>query len=97
MSHSNGDVCRLVMARRLARIGDNSSNASAIEAGNHTMNKRRRFKQANTLEDRLLKFAEEMTVMADKLPDGKERGALLKRVQRAHTAAQLVQDLHAPT
>ena len=60
------------------------------------MNKRRRFKQANTLQDRLLKFAEEMTAMANKLPDGKQRGALLKRVQRAHTATQLDQDLHAP-
>jgi Tfp pilus assembly protein PilO len=85
------------MARDRRGSATTAATLCALEAGNHTMNKRRRFKQADTLQDRLLKFAEEMTVMAAKLPDGKERGALLKRVQRAHTAAQLEQDLHSPT
>jgi hypothetical protein len=40
---------------------------------------RRRFKQITTLEERLLKAAEELRIRARELPEGKEREAILAK------------------
>jgi hypothetical protein len=55
--------------------------------------KRRRFKQTDSLEVRLLQFAKDMRRKADKAPDGDERKALLQRASNADQAIDLERQL----
>ncbi|MBR0868965.1 hypothetical protein JQ633_01240 [Bradyrhizobium tropiciagri] len=55
------------------------------------MKKRRRFKQTETLQERLNKFAADILEQANKLPLGQEREDLIKRARRADTAANIDQ------
>lgn len=51
--------------------------------------KRNRFKQTDSLQDRLTKFAEDMKKQAEAMPAGKEREEFLKRARSADTAAHI--------
>jgi hypothetical protein len=53
------------------------------------MKRRRRFRQATPLKERLMAFAEEVREQASSLPPGPEREDLLKRASRADTAAHI--------
>jgi hypothetical protein len=53
------------------------------------MQRRRRFKQLLTLEDRLSAWAKSVREQAQKLPPGPEREALLKKARQADTASHL--------
>nr|WP_249145552.1 hypothetical protein [Bradyrhizobium diazoefficiens] len=55
--------------------------------------RRRRFKQADSLEDRLAKFAQDMRNRAGKEPPGLERNQLLKRAYSADQAVELDRQL----
>ncbi|MCA6121250.1 hypothetical protein J6500_04920 [Bradyrhizobium sp. WSM 1704] len=55
------------------------------------MKKRRRFKQTETLQERLAKFAADSLEQAKNLPAGPEREELLKKARRADTAAHIDQ------
>jgi hypothetical protein len=51
------------------------------------MKERKRFKQTETLRERLVQFAKEAREKADSLPSGQEREEMLKKARRADTAA----------
>jgi hypothetical protein len=51
--------------------------------------RRRRFKQVETLHDRLATWANRLREQADKLPDGPERDALLTKLRQADTASRI--------
>lgn len=53
------------------------------------MQKRRRFKQTLSLQDRLAAFAGDMREKADAIPPGPERDSLLKRAGQADNALDL--------
>ena len=53
------------------------------------MLKRRRLKQASSLKDRLLAFAEEVRETASRLRPGPEQDALLRKARQADTAAHI--------
>lgn len=53
------------------------------------MKKRRRFKQTETLQDRLNKFAANSREQASTMPAGAERDQLVKKARQADTAAHL--------
>ena len=53
------------------------------------MQKRRRFKQVLSLNDRLKLFSDHLKVEAAKLRPGPQRDAMLKRARIADTAAHL--------
>ena len=53
------------------------------------MLKRRRFKQSQSLRDRLTAWTKGVRDQAAKLPPGPERDALLKKMGQAETAAHL--------
>ena len=53
------------------------------------MQKRRRFKQQFTLQDRLLAWSKEVLEQAKKLPPGAERDALMKKARQADVASHL--------
>jgi hypothetical protein len=53
------------------------------------MLKRRLFRQAASLQDRLLAFAREVREKASRLQPGPEKDALLRKARRADTAAQI--------
>jgi hypothetical protein len=53
------------------------------------MIKRRRFKQTQSLQDRLAIFAKDARDRAEALPDGPEREDLLKRARQADTASHI--------
>jgi hypothetical protein len=55
----------------------------------HTMLKRRRFKQKLTLQDRLSAWVTQVHEQASKLPPGPERDALLKKARQADVANHL--------
>jgi hypothetical protein len=48
----------------------------------------RRFKQTQSLKERLLSFAKDLSEQAAQLPAGIERDDMLRRARRADTAAQ---------
>ena len=50
---------------------------------------RRRFKQTESLKERLASFAKEVRAKADHMPCGRERDELLKKASRAETASHL--------
>ncbi|WP_426612500.1 hypothetical protein [Bradyrhizobium sp. McL0616] len=53
------------------------------------MQKRRRFKQQLTLQDRLAAWSKEVKEQADALPTGPEREALIKKARQADVACHL--------
>jgi hypothetical protein len=53
------------------------------------MLKRRRFKQAQTLEERLAAEARRLREEAERLPSGAPRNALLRRARQIETALHL--------
>jgi hypothetical protein len=53
------------------------------------MQMRRRFKQVQTLEERLASFAKASRTEADQLEPGPERDALLKKARQADTASHI--------
>jgi hypothetical protein len=53
------------------------------------MQRRRRFKQILSLQDRLAAWAKEVREQAASLPPGPEREALLKRASQADVASHL--------
>ncbi|MDN5001518.1 hypothetical protein ACFQZO_11545 [Bradyrhizobium sp. GCM10027634] len=53
------------------------------------MKHRRRFKQTETLQERLARFAAELRERAQALPPGVERDQLLKTARNADTTAHL--------
>lgn len=53
------------------------------------MQKRRRFKQVLTLQERLTAWTEETKARAARLPPGPERDALIKKVRQADVASHL--------
>ena len=57
--------------------------------------KRRRFKQAESLEARLAQFAQDMRRRADEKPAGDQRSELLKRAHNADQAIVLERQLRA--
>lgn len=57
-----------------------------IQQGTSAVRKRRRFKQAETLKDRLATFAEAMRAKAVLLKPGAERDDLPRRASRADAA-----------
>jgi hypothetical protein len=50
---------------------------------------RRRFKQTQTLEQRLAVFAQDARLQADRLEPGPEKDALLQKAREADTASHL--------
>jgi hypothetical protein len=53
------------------------------------MSERRRFKQTNSLQDRLQAFADDVREEASNLPPGPQKDELLKKVRQADTASHL--------
>ena len=53
------------------------------------MQRRRRFKQASSLRERLAEWAKEVREQAAHLPPGPDREALLKKACQADTASEL--------
>jgi len=50
---------------------------------------RRRFKQSESLQDRLMKFAKEARDKASRLPPGPEQDNMLSKARQANTAFHL--------
>jgi hypothetical protein len=50
---------------------------------------RRRFKQSESLQDRLMKFAKEAREKASRLPPGPEQDNMLRKARQANTAFNL--------
>ncbi|WP_429040655.1 hypothetical protein [Bradyrhizobium elkanii] len=61
-----------------------------------TIKRRNRFKQTESLEDRLAHQAEELRIRAKAMPPGVEKEALLKRARQADTAAHVSEWLRSP-
>ncbi|WP_315705583.1 MULTISPECIES: hypothetical protein [unclassified Bradyrhizobium] len=59
--------------------------------------RRRRFKQATPLGERLLKSAREARDAAKQLPPGADQARLLRRAREAEAIAQLEEFLRGPT
>lgn len=57
--------------------------------------KRKRFKQTETLQDRIAQFADRMRRKADTEPEGAEKDELLKKVRNAEHAVSLERQLRA--
>ncbi|UPJ44965.1 hypothetical protein IVB40_13535 [Bradyrhizobium sp. 40] len=57
---------------------------------------RRRFKQTLTLEERLLREAEQIALNAENLPPGTERETLLQKARHAKMAAHINEWLSSP-
>ena len=53
------------------------------------MQTRRRFKQTESLQDRLTAFAKDAMEKASHLPEGEERDELIKRARNADVAAHI--------
>jgi hypothetical protein len=60
------------------------------------MSKRRRFKQVESLRDRLATWSGRLREQADKLPDGPERDALLRKLRQADTASHMEDWANSP-
>jgi len=56
----------------------------------------RRFKQPESLQGRLVKFAKEVREMASRLPDGPEKEDMLRKARQADTASHLEDWLNSP-
>lgn len=53
------------------------------------MQKRRRFKQSTSLQDRLASFAKQVSDQASNLPPGPDRDVLLRKARQAENASRL--------
>lgn len=60
------------------------------------MKKRRRFKQTESLQERLLKFAKASREQARQLPAGAAREQLVKKARQAETTAHLDEWMSSP-
>ena len=60
------------------------------------MQKRRRFKQTQTLEERLADEAKRLRDEAGSLPFGRARDAVLKRARQAETGSHMTEWLSSP-
>ena len=60
------------------------------------MGERRRVKQTRSLEERMAEQADKLKSMADRLPAGVEREALLKRARIAEVGAHISDWLRSP-
>lgn len=60
------------------------------------MFKRRRFKQTQSLQDRLRAFADDVRAHAAELPPGTEREGLLRKARQADTASHLDEWVNSP-
>jgi len=60
------------------------------------MQRRHRFKQALSLQDRLTAWAKEVREQAASIPPGPERDALLKRASQADVASHLDEWANSP-
>lgn len=60
------------------------------------MPERRRVKQTSSLEERMAEQAAKLKAMADQLPAGTKREALLKRARIAETGAHLSNWIQSP-
>ncbi|EJN15813.1 hypothetical protein PMI42_00578 [Bradyrhizobium sp. YR681] len=60
------------------------------------MPERRRFKQTQTIEERLAVEAEGLREQANKLPHGAEREALLRKARQAETGSHMSEWLRSP-
>lgn len=60
------------------------------------MAKRRRFKQAFSLKDRLKRFAENVREKAGAWPPGPAREDMLRKARQANTAAQIEEWVTSP-
>jgi hypothetical protein len=57
---------------------------------------RRRFKQTQSLQDRLHAFSDDVRAKAETLPPGTERDELLKKARQADTASHLNEWAYSP-
>lgn len=60
------------------------------------MQHRRRFKQTQSLEERLAQEAERLREQAERLPPGSEREALLLKARQAETGSHMSEWLRSP-
>jgi hypothetical protein len=60
------------------------------------MIKRRRFKQATSLAERLMENAEQLRQQLVELPPGPERDSLVKRIRQSETASHIENWLRSP-
>jgi hypothetical protein len=60
------------------------------------MRHRRRFKQTQSLEERLAQEAERLREQAQKLPHGPEREILLRKARQAETGSHMSEWLRSP-
>jgi hypothetical protein len=60
-----------------------------MPTGDSAMSQQRRFKQQETLQDRISKWAVGVHEEAAEMPPGREREDLLKKVRNAETAVHL--------
>ena len=60
------------------------------------MVKRRRFKQTESLQERLHAFASDVRAKAETLPLGTERDSLLEKARQADTASHLNEWAYSP-
>ena len=58
--------------------------------------KRRRFKQTQSLEERLAEEAKELRKVAETLPPGPVRDAVLRKVRQDETAVHMTDWLNSP-
>jgi hypothetical protein len=60
------------------------------------MPKRRRFKQSQSLKDRLASFAKGVRQKAIELPPGPEKDGLLRKARQADTASHIEEWVNSP-
>jgi hypothetical protein len=60
------------------------------------MSKRRRFKQTQSLNDRLIAFARDAAKRASELPPGPAHDDLLRKARQAETASHIEQWVNSP-
>jgi hypothetical protein len=60
------------------------------------LNKRRHFKQIESLQDRLQAFANDVRTQAAELPAGAEKDELLRKARQADTASHLDEWMNSP-
>ena len=60
------------------------------------MSQRRRFKQTESLEDRLAAFAKDARLRASRLAPGPEKDELLRKARQADTASHLTEWVNSP-
>jgi hypothetical protein len=70
-------------------VTENALSRSRLLTERSSDMKRRRFKHIDTLQDRLAYFAKETREKASKLPPGPQRDELIRKADRADTAAHL--------